>query len=144
MAEIPVEQLADEVGTIGHALEQAPLPGAMERCAEILREGILLNFERSAGPAGPWPPRKDNLPHPLLIKSGDLKAAATEKGASGAIEHINGREVQVGVEGTSVPYAATHQFGRGPIPARPYHDVDEVFLDECREVLADELVELIG
>lgn len=66
---------------------------------------------------GQWPQRQDNLPHPLLRKSYDLFNSLTNRAAPGHVEHRTAASLEYG---TDIPYANTHEFGRGPIPARPY------------------------
>lgn len=61
-----------------------------------------------------WLGRKDKKPHPLLIKSGDLRQS---------IHHqVEGDTVKIG---SPKAYAAVHQLGgkKRPIPARPFFPV---------------------
>lgn len=73
----------------------------------LLRQSIDENFRAGGRPR--WRRRKRPAKHPLLVKSGRLRGS------------IEGRQFITGVDvGTSVVYAATHQFGRGAIDARPF------------------------
>lgn len=53
----------------------------------------------------------------ILVNSGILKNASLGK-------YVNPSDNTIGVS-TSCKYAATHQFGRGPIPARPFVPITE-------------------
>ena len=63
-----------------------------------------------------WAPRRDNLSHPLLRKSGRLYRSLTQVGGQ---DNIN-RQTRTRLEfGTDVPYADVHERGTSRIPARP-------------------------
>jgi phage gpG-like protein len=81
-----------------------------DRIGNLVRDSIKLNFDSGGRPVK-WPPRKDDLPHPLLIKSGTLKD-------SFYVEPIlNGVAI-----GNKVKYQAVQNFGYPPrnIPARKF------------------------
>ncbi len=91
---------------------------------------------------GGWPARKDNLPHPLLVLSGRLKAAATQAGGGRTCPENDGRELAAGVEKSpSLPYTHVHQYGwpGRNIPARPFIDINEQTVDTCEGTVADAL-----
>lgn len=75
--------------------------------ANMMRESILENFRVGGRPA--WPPRKDSKPHPLLVLTGALRNSIAPQ--------ANNRRASVV---STILYGPTHQFGRGPIPARPF------------------------
>ena len=66
---------------------------------------------------GRWQPRRDNLPHPLLRKSGRLFRSLLESGARGNVDIRTPNSLEYG---TDLPYAEAHEFGTSRIPARPY------------------------
>ena len=65
---------------------------------------------------GRWPARRDNLPHPLLRKSGRLYRSLTQPGGPDNIHRQSRTRLEFG---TSVPYADVHERGSGRVPARP-------------------------
>ncbi len=80
------------------------------RVGNHVRDSIKLNFDSGGRPVK-WPPRKDNLPHPLLNKSGKLMNSFYVTLIS------NGVAV-----GTKVKYQAAQNYGFPPrnIPARKF------------------------
>lgn len=66
-------------------------------------------FRDSSMRAGDWPPRKDDQPHNLLMKSGTLWK-------SFRVTETTNESVTVG---TDRPYAQFHQLGTSKMPARP-------------------------
>ncbi len=117
-------------------LETMDLGPALEMCKPIIAQGIAANFEARGTPGGtPWPPRVDNLPHPLLEKSGDMRLAAT--GGPGSVSETNDRELIVGVSIDAIPYAGFQNRGTQRIPAREYMGVNSGVLAECDRIIAD-------
>ena len=128
----------NELGADLAAVERALSAGSF---AETLRgpvreevsAGIEENFANSSGPEGQaWPARKrEGDGHPLLVKTGALKAAAT-RGQAEATD----RELTLSVD---LVYARTHQQGRAgaKIPARPYMGASERHLDRVGEIIAE-------
>ena len=66
---------------------------------------------------GRWQPRVDNLPHPLLRKSGTLFRSLVQPGAPGNVDIRSEHSLEYG---TDIAYADYHEFGTSRIPARPY------------------------
>lgn len=87
---------------------------------EALAAGFEANFYNQQDEMGQsWPPRKDNLPHPLLIKTGKMFRAATNTEDSGHYSDIeNGTTLIVGIADSVVPYAKYHHTGTRIMPAR--------------------------
>lgn len=81
----------------------------------VLRPRIREVF-RSEG-YGRWAPRQDNLPHPLLRKSGTLFRSLVQRGARGNVDIRSEHSLEFG---TDIAYADYHEFGTSRIPARPY------------------------
>lgn len=119
------------------AFDTVELRPEMQACSEVLFEAFERNFESKAEPfAGPWPPRKDSLPHPLLNKSGAMKAAATNTG-SGTFLQVNDDGVATGVSLEVIPYARAQNRGYRPrnLPRRMYLRPDQEALDECGKII---------
>lgn len=85
-----------------------------------LAANTLLNlsddaFSNPSARIKPWPARKKETPKSLgkglLVDTGILKNSLRKK-----YDPTTG---EIGVK-SHTPYALTHQFGRGPIPARPF------------------------
>ena len=98
----------------------APL---MLAVSEHLKASIERSFDRQGSPEGAWAPlkpatvrerrRKGYGPtRPILIRQGG------REGLLGSITSASGRDWAAA--GTNLRYAATHQFGRDAIPARPF------------------------
>lgn len=145
MTDIPVDQLPAYLAELERTFH-APLKEGLDKCAAEIRGAYEQNFDSASSPTyGGWPPRKDTLPHPLLVLSGKLKAAATQQGAAGHVEENDGRELGVGVEKSSdLPYTHVHQYGWKAIPPRPYIDVSEQTVDKCEQHVADDLAAKLG
>lgn len=109
-------------------------PEAIDGAIRDFHSSVDMNFARQEQPDGTRWPKHAPLtvllhgPHPLLILTGRLKAAAT--GGSGSYRRkiaFKGRVVeQVGVRASAVPYAVVQQKGgRGSggnyVPKRSYH-----------------------
>lgn len=132
-----VEEFARDFAAIGQTIGE-DFTEALLDCKEPIAENIEDNFQQSQTAGGsPWPPRKDPAPtHPLLILSGDLKAAAIY----GNVDRIEGgRELVFGVSKDTIPYAAVHQYGwpEQNIAQREYMGVSEITVDKCAEIVLD-------
>lgn len=135
------DEAPDQMALLAAGFDEVPITDSMVQCADVMRQSVRDNFTSSATPDGAsWPPRKiQGDGHPLLMDTGRLLQAATGGGA-GAIEIIQGREVAMGVDGSVVPYAATHNYGRGKIPAREYAGLKPDAEAACQEIIADGLM----
>ncbi|MCI0358644.1 MAG: phage virion morphogenesis protein [Planctomycetaceae bacterium] len=136
------DEATAQMSLMADAFEAVPLIAAMQQCAEIGRQSMRDNFTSSATPDGSnWPPRKrQGDGHPLLIDRGPLLQAATGGGA-GHVEQVEDREVALGVDGSVIAYAATHNFGRGNVPQREYAGLKPEREDACEAVIADALMQ---
>ena len=146
---------ADDIGSwmneLKDLLNNGDFQPAFEEAVAILNDGVYQNFTSAVGPDGAsWPEHAPSTvarygPHPLLVLSGAMIAAATDRGAAGHEEEYGPREASVGLSTDTIPYAAVHQFGFAArnIPPRPYwytvDDVDEraaeVFFDWAWEIV---------
>lgn len=137
-------ELGADLAGIGQALEGGSFAEALRGpVRDQVAAGIEDNFNSQSGPEGQaWPPRKligDG--HPLLIKSGALKAAAMGGGKGGTTE-VTDRELTLTAD---LPYTGVHHRGspKQNIPARPYMGVPERYLDAVDEAIADRALQLI-
>jgi phage virion morphogenesis protein len=102
------------------------LTPVLQVLAQDLKTLIDDSFDRSRSPEGArWPPLKPATikrrrsgrgkgPRAkILVDTARLRNSVTTRALPRAIQF-----------GTNVEYAATHQFGRGPIPARPFLPID--------------------
>lgn len=102
---------------------------ALRGAADAFQESQFTNFAAKEDSDGvPWKPHAPLTialygVHPLLRLEGIMKEAAT--GGSGSFQTVSiGRKVsriQVGISKVAVPYAKTHQDGRGRIPRRQFY-----------------------
>jgi hypothetical protein len=119
-------------------LDNDPFQQPLEKCLELFHEGVRKNFEQTIDSRGSlWPPRKDNLPHPLLILTTAMHQAATERSASGSLAKIADREFEAGVDGSVIEYAAYQQFGTRVIPPREYLYASEATLLKFDQVVRE-------
>lgn len=110
----------DPFNQLARRLQSDDLPGAaLANAGEELRTLIDLGFEAEADPWGtPWEPLSNRT---LKARRGDDAAILNDTGqlrASISVGQPSGDGLEVGAYDT--PYAATHQFGRDAIPARPF------------------------
>lgn len=132
--------LRDWVDQIENASLEAPLRSTLP----IWHQGIEDNFMRAQGPSGAaWLPRKDNLPHPLLIHLGNLLEGLRDTGNAGHILMVGWRSLTTGVSSEVVPYAPIHEFGGGRVPARPYMYATPAVQDAALRVFADETFQIL-
>ena len=103
----------------------------LEPIIPVLLDDFADHFHRTQAPYGTWPPRVDNLPHPLLNLTGKMKQAATTRGAPGNISLVEPFQLTVGVDGSIVNYASFQNDGTSRIPARPFIWLSERAEDEA-------------
>ena len=129
----------DDIGRRIEAFAADNFHAPLRDCAAVISIAVEENFNRSSTPEGSaWPPRKiigDG--HPLLVDTGDLFFAAVEHNASGHVENYGEKELQYGVDGSVIEYAATHNYGRENIPQREFLGLGEPYLAECENALAE-------
>ena len=107
---------------------------ALRSIAELLLNSTRARFDAQASPAGePWAPLK---PRALARKKRNRDKILTEEGRlRGTLAYRVGDDwVEVG---SPLIYGATHQHGRGPIPARPYLGLSAEDAADVREEILD-------
>ena len=141
------DQAEAEMAALAEGLESLPLTEAMQDCSLVMKQSMRDSFNSRATPDNAdWPPRKRiGDGHPLLQNKGNLLQAATGGGA-GHIEQVGKRDVAIGVDGSVIPYAATHNFGRNwgrgaPIPQREYAGLTPEGLENCEEIIGGHVMQ---
>lgn len=104
----------------------------------VICDGFVENFYNQVDHnSDPWAPRKDNLPHPLLIKTGRMFAAATNPQSPEHYSDIeNGLTLVSGI-GEAVFYAGFHHYGTYKMPARRVIYATESTINRALEAFAD-------
>lgn len=130
---IEAEYLEYWMDELKREIETADLTAGFEEAIAVVNDGLYQNFSLAVGPTGTsWPPHAPYTvqrygPHPLLVLSGAMLAAATEVGASGNIHRVSDRSAESGIDATIIPYTFAQNFGWAHIPARPFfYAVDDV------------------
>jgi hypothetical protein len=115
----------------------AIIEGFME-ADRILCDGYQENFYNQVDETGSaWLPRKDSLPHPLLIKTGIMFKAATDPTAPGHLTDIQGDTLISGISGEFGPYAVFHHLGTRLMPSRRVIYASDQTLSRIEEAFAD-------
>jgi len=140
---IDAEEFEETLDVWVDELESMNWESALGKCIPTLTTDFENHFMQSQGDDGPWAPRKDNKPHPLLILTGALLEAARDTGNAGNIHYIDEDTIVLGVNGSVVEYAAFHQYGTSKMVARPFIWASDEAIDSCVEIFASEAFGLI-
>lgn len=153
--QINVEDIERHCAELATALDSADLSPVLAAVRPIAMQAHRDNFTSSASPDGAtWQDRKRvGDGHPLLIDTGDLLQAATGGGA-GTIVIIVDREMTLGVDGATIPYAAIHNYGgtlhwyngeqRGAdMPQREFLGMSELRLIEADRVVTEGVFRIV-
>jgi phage virion morphogenesis protein len=101
---------------------------AWAEVAELILTSVVRNFSAGGRPQR-WAPLKvGGASH--LNKTGRLRNSIVPRSDSDSA-----------TVGTNVIYAATHQFGRGAIPARPFLVLQDEDIDEIGRIIGRRIVE---
>ena len=141
MTSILWQDLPSFIGDVRRTIQSPDLSPAWNECHDVITVDIADHFSQSKTPSGiSWPPRVDDLSHPLLILSGRLLAAAT--GGSGHVFRVQPSQLEVGVD-DSIIYALTQQHGDPSrnIPPRTFVGASAGAIDQCADIVAGFLVE---
>jgi len=110
---------------------------------EISR-GFEENFYNQLDDQGnAWPPRKDDLPHPLLIKTGLMFAAATNPEHPGHMASVNGETLTIGIYDDVVSYAKYHHTGTSRMPSRRVIYASETTVSRAFDAFEDAVTQEI-
>ena len=126
----PVElaRLSDELDLLERIVNAPARYFQDDIVAELIDDEESI-FASSGG--GRWPPRKDNLPHPLLIKTGRLMDSLTNISDPDNILEVSDERIRFG---TYVEYGIYHEEGTDRIPQRSFLEILEDFGLEDRLV----------
>ncbi len=132
-------QFADDLGSA--SLEQA-FDGITPQFYGAIKDNFTKTRDSSSAI---WPPHAPSTiqrygPHPLLILSGRMLSASTQRGADGGRMEIGPRSMRAGVD---IEYAKYQQFGTSRIPAREFYYVHEENLESIRKPFEDLCFELM-
>lgn len=121
------------------------LSSAFAIADKVISEGFEQNFYNQVDHTGRgWPPRVDNEPHPLLIKTGKMFRAATNPADGGHLYRETSTELVVGILGSAVPYAIYHHTGTRKMPSRRVIYVHRTTEQRMYEQFEDEVDRLMG
>lgn len=124
----------------------------------VISQGFEENFYNTLDDnAQVWAPRKDNKPHPLLIKTGKMFAAATDPQNPGHLFRREGDEIEIGVKAEAVFYAWFHHVGTqwGPtetarhgrtgtkMVARRFAYANDTTIQRAMDAFGDEINKLV-
>lgn len=140
--QIESTDLRSELQAWSAEIESNTLEEPLMSLAPLVFREFEGHFDSAQGPSGKWPPRKYDYPWPILIKTGFLKAAATEQGAPGNISRFKDGWAEFGVDVSVVNYAAFHEYGTSKLPPRPWAWMSSDAEDEVAERLIDALYAL--
>jgi len=149
LIELTPPDAAPQVGSFSQAILQG-LDSALAPLAEVLHEEVSQRFETGTDPSGrPWAPLSERT---LLARAkrgfrGTRILIVTTILRNSYVPRIarEQRRVSIGPGGAAAVYAATHQFGRGRIPARPVLPIGNAgppppaMVAELRATVADAL-----
>lgn len=127
----------------------AGIDGALGPMGEVLHEEVMQRFETQTDPQGrPWEPLSEKTLIARARKNRGTRILIVTAMLRNSFQPRVQREqkrVGIGPGGPAAIYAATHQFGRGRIPARPMLPVGDAgppradLVAELRATLADAL-----
>lgn len=100
------------------------LDGVFDAIGRLLVDSVHKNFQAEGRP-DPWMPRVDNLPHPILRKTGNLYNSIAYD--------VNGLEVAVYAE---ADYGQYHDEGTSRLPRRPFLLMQNEDEDEIMDLVA--------
>ncbi|GAB1384898.1 phage virion morphogenesis protein [Melaminivora sp.] len=117
------------------AMGQFDASTLLPRLGEYLQRSTQERFKTQTDPDGaPWAQlaphtkkRKKYNPQKILTLRGTLRSQIR-------YQVLDKHSVQVG---SALPYAATHQFGRDAIPARPFVGLSAADRQEIQAIIAD-------
>ena len=112
------EQFISMLRSAPQKLSEVDLTEPLTAASEVIYESVGRNFSRQVDETGShWPPRRDKLPHPLLLLTLAMSTAAT--GGPGSIRVVGKKSLKLGIDSSKVHYWRKHQDGDG-VPRRRY------------------------
>lgn len=118
----------------------------------IISKHLAVNYLNEVDSDGQkWPPRKDNLPHPLLRKTLAMYDASTNHSASSHyFEQVSGEEFYSGVDDSAIFYAKYQNYGTKNkdgtvrIPPREFIFVTDRMADDLQAFAGNHLANMNG
>jgi phage virion morphogenesis protein len=92
--------------------------------------------EKTAPDGAPWAPWSARY-RKTRSNSNSLLVGEGNPGLLESIQNFSQGYNETAIVGTNLIYGATHQFGRGGIPARPYLGVSKANGDEIEQLVVD-------
>jgi hypothetical protein len=140
-----VRMLENLHGRLAAASYRDALDAGARQVGEIVGDN-MLRAEDSSGT--PWPPHAPltvqlHGPHPLLRLTWTMYAAATNPDDPNASRTLADREVLFGIDGTAIPYAATHQRGEGRVPQREFFYVRNTDEPRVEVAMIESITEIV-
>jgi phage gpG-like protein len=126
------KQISAELGIAVDMLQDFSDP--MSKAADIMMEAVEDNYDKRGGRFGGWAARKDNLPHPLLEKSGDMR--------KGMYKESTSDYAMVGNDDPKFPYHQSNQ-PRSKIPRRVMLLIDARMRDEIFKTFQEYIVKAL-
>ena len=139
------EDLSKHLTSVVAGMQSFDGTNALAEAKVELQRGMRAGFNSSIDveTGEQWAPRKRKYPHPPLMKSGAMMQAATGGGA-GSIARVQQQQLDVGVSGSVIGYAALHQDGTTGMAARPFVGASAETLDLIGEKIADAGLAVFG
>lgn len=141
---LTLTEFAAEMEATKQRIRDLPIGRDLEEpVKEIIYRGVAFNYDHTADADGnTWAPHAPATiamhgPHPLLVVTGRMKASTTMSGQEGNFEEVTDNSIRVG---TDIPYAAAQQFGTDKIPARPFFELSDPFIDEIENAAVEYLI----
>lgn len=138
-----VHKLVDQIIAQVNAFDGS---GAWPEVERVLLVGVGDNFAAMKDSQGsPWPPRKDNAPHPLLRLTTAMYGAATEPGAAGHISQATADALKTGIDINVIRYARAQNKGYAPrnLPPREFMYVEDAVVEKVQVILWNAAAEQI-
>jgi hypothetical protein len=139
---IDARMLDQAMASLVRDLENHSFDEVFRQAHDLIRQGVAENFashQNSLG--GAWPPRRDKEPHPLLQLTQALYGAATQPNAAGAVERVDSRGSELGIDLDVIPYARAqnlgHDYGTHVLPPREYLYISDETLAVVDDLIAE-------
>lgn len=148
-AEYTVDEFAGELNKLVKFMEDDSFEDPLRDSYAVIQADIQDHFDAGEGPTSLWPAHAPSTverygPHPLLIMSEALVAAAVGQG-TGHISEIANRELRYGVSKEVIVYAGhDHGFPDRNIPQREYMWISDTAREEINDIIQKYVADVIG
>jgi phage gpG-like protein len=139
------EAFASMLRSLPYRVEDSGVETMHNEVANVFRAAQEQNFMRASNASDtPWPPRKRNYAWPILRKTRRMLKAASQRNAPGNIQRTIGRQLQLGIRDSDVPYAKYHQFGTSRLPTRQFFYLRERDRKQLRPAVREHLLRIMS